>query len=351
MFQTIRLCLLLMMFLLVAAQVQAQEQADSPTESKLRVASEKNLVGYQHGLNPSQWYWKISFNVNQTQDLGSDLEGALDQIEGVFNGDKVKLKVLHLNPELTIHPDEEIHRAETTFIPTLNFGFGRMFGKHQLEFDVGLMALLPLTTIDYNNSVTLRETTICDDSNRDDCPLANLGFVDPLTGEGKYNLDLRANEEIWIVSPSVYYDYAWLSRPWGQVTAGTSLGLFFASVQQKLEFVLEREDIGEDPSETRKLEGNALSTAINGFGFGLRVYSGVQIEYDSYRLDLRLGVQHTEVDLVRNVDGSATIFMGGTELPVSLPLSALEVQGEKLKDQETNHLELQGAFFHIGAAF
>jgi hypothetical protein len=182
-----------------------------------------------------------------------------------------------------------------------------------------------------------------------DCPMAKLGFVDPVSGNGDYRLRMVLNEEVWILSPSFTYDYSFFQAPWGMMTVGTSLSLMILTLKQDIRFRAERNDISGAPFSERMLEGRVQSTAVNDAGPRLQIYCGYRKNIsDSCTLDLRMGASAGFVDVHRNVDGASTIYMGGTVMPISFPLSSITVDGKPFRTRETNRVLLTGIFIQAG---
>ena len=299
-------------------------------------------------LSPDNWYFKLAGSTSYYR-MGSGVEQALQQMDDVFSGKEIKLSVINLDTTLTMKAHGDVKRAETNVLPSTELGFGYASGRHRFEFAVGFAGLVKLNTIDVDTTMTMHEDVAADIN---DSPMAKMGFVDQATGNGEYRLEVVLNEEMWILTPSLSYDYAFFERPWGHITAGGSLGLVIISMRQSLDFRAERTDIGGTGYSERVMEGSVRSTAMNDIGPQVRLHLGYKRPiFKKYDIDFRLGVSYGYVDINRKVDGSSTIFMGSDALPISFPLSAVDVDGKPLKTRETTRLELAGIFIQAGISF
>lgn len=294
-------------------------------------------------LNPENWYLKLSTVVSYYT-FGSNFDKMIGQVHGISDGSPLTIKTLTFNPSFSMAADDKVERAATNFIPTGNIGFGWISGRHQFEIDLGVAGMVPLNTIQADTKMTMTEKA-------GDTTLEGLGLVDS-TGMGRYSLQVTMNEEIWIITPSFYYDYTVLEMPWGKFSTGGSLGLVFMSMTQNVDFKAVRQDAGPEPEDQRAFEASALSTAVNGFGPVMRLYGGFNRPFfGDTRLDIRLGINYGNVYLERDMDGYGMITMGDGTLPISFPLSALSVEGKPFKNSDENIIELMGAFIQVGILF
>lgn len=299
--------------------------------------------GERQGLD--EWYVRLGASAGYYR-MGPEIESALGQIEDFFSGTQVRLSAVNFETTVTMTARDSIERAETSVLPMSELGFGYGRGRSRLEFTLGLAGMVKLNTIDADTPMVIHEEVKPDIN---DCPMAKLGFVDPATGNGTYRLRMVLNEEVWILSPSVTYDYAWYSAPWGMMTLGASLSLVILTVKQEIRFRAERTDISGAPYSERALEGAVQSTAVNDMGPRLQVHAGYRWMMSSgYGIDVRLGVSAGYVDIHRDVDGASTIYMGGGALPISFPLTSVTVDGRPFKSRETNRIELMGVFIQAG---
>lgn len=302
-------------------------------------------------LNPVDWYFKASTVVSYFN-LGTEFNGLIGQIEGMFSGNEINPDLLVFPTSFSMTTSQKVTRAKTHFIPTGNLGLGYTVGRHQFEMDFGLAGLVPLNTVNVTSDMTLRENKTCSQAELDACPLAKLGFVSQKTGKGSYDFSMVLNEEIWILTPSFYYDYIITTTPFGRFSAGGSMGLVMMSAAQKIRFKATRKDGGaktgniSDDYSDRVLEGSAESVAMNDIGPIFRVYAGFKRNLTkSLKTEIRLGFNYGFVNLNRDVDGSAVAKMGKS-LAASFPTSALG-----FKNQETNKFEMLGMFFQAGLVF
>lgn len=298
-------------------------------------------------LGEEGWYFKTSVTVSYIS-MGPEVERSLGQVESFFNGGRVRFSLLNFSPEFTMKSDEKIKRAATNFLPTSSTCFGFISGRHQFEADIGLAGMLPINTIDADTYMTLKEDISGDP---DDRPMANLGFVDPDTGTGRYSLMTVMNEEVWILNPSLCYDYIISSGETGRFSAGGSLGLLIVSATQSIRFKFSRIDYDGETYSKRVIAGNAMSTSINDVGPIARIFGSYRISLWGLMSELRAGVHYGFVDMHRHVDGSGTMYMGGDVMPVSYSTSSMTVDGRSIKNEETTRLEMAGFFIQIGMVF
>jgi len=292
-----------------------------------------------------EWYFRLGASAGYYR-MGPEIERALGQIEDFFSGGDVRLRAVNFDTTVTMTARDSIERAGTSVLPMTELGLGYGKARHRLEMSLGLAGMVKLNTVNSNTAMTIHEEVRPD---IDDCPMAKLGFVDPSTGNGQYRLQLVMNEEVWILSPSLTYDYSFYAAPWGMMTVGTSLSLMILTVKQEIRFRAERTDISGGAYGDRVMEGYVQSTAVNDMGPRLQVHCGYRKNFsDSYTVDLRLGVSAGFVDVHRDVDGASTIFMGGDALPISFPLSSVTVDGKPFRSRETNRVELTGIFIQAG---
>jgi hypothetical protein len=291
------------------------------------------------------WYVRLGASVGYYR-MGPEIERALGQIEDFFSGKDVRLSAVNFDTTVTMTARGNIERAETSVLPMSELGFGYGQGRSRLEFSVGLAGMVKLNTINADTPMVIHEAVLPDIN---DCPMAKLGFVDPSTGNGTYRLRMVLNEEVWLLSPAVTYDYAWFASSWGMLTLGTSLSLVIITVKQEIRFKAERTDLSGAPYSERVLEGAVQSTAVNDMGPRLQVHAGYrQMMSGGYGIDVRFGVSAGFVNIHRDVDGASTIYMGGDALPISFPLTSVTVDGRPFQSRETNRIELMGVFLQAG---
>ncbi|MDW8306539.1 MAG: hypothetical protein RML34_05660 [Leptospiraceae bacterium] len=302
-------------------------------------------------LKRGQYYLKASSTVNYFN-LGPEFLAVIKQIEDTFGGKRLKLSLLNFNPEFSLSMAKPVRRAPTFFLPTGGLAIGYFLTsdkKHQLEFDFGLAGLVPLKTIDLKTEMTLTE--YCDNSNINNCPMAKLGFVNPQTLRGHYSFQMSMNEDVWILSPSVYYEYEYLQRNWGRLTAGLAVGAMILGTSQKIAFYSERTDLlpPESPADyfqKRVLQGRAESNNTADVGPLFRLYTGYRPpKFKNLQTEFRLGINYGFVYLHRDVDGTGMALLGDT-LAASFPLTALG-----FKSIEVNKFEMLGAFVQAGVVF
>ncbi|MBF0351340.1 MAG: hypothetical protein HQM11_09935 [SAR324 cluster bacterium] len=290
-------------------------------------------------LSSSDWHFKLGFSSIYTMGLGPEMDAVIGQIEGFAAGKEVNLDILHYHTSLKLFPDEKMARTDTDFLPTVNLGLSHQWGQHQIELDVGILGLISLNTINLNTRAIMREST-CDGS----CPMADLGFVNAGTGEGLYRLRVVMNENIWILTPSIYYDYTLSEGSWGRMFVGGGAGFLILTLIQDLQIQLERQD---SVLEKRAIEISAFSSAINQPGPIGRLYGGMRMG----AVEVRAGLNYGWVSLIRDVDGSGTVYLGNDQLDVTFPLSSVSVAKRRFESQEINKLEVMGLFIHAGVVF
>jgi hypothetical protein len=297
------------------------------------------------------WYIKASTTVNYFN-LGSEFQGVIKQIEGAFGGDTLNMKLLNINADIAMQTADKVQRAPTNFLPTGNLSLGFYFGKHQVELEFGLAGLVPLKTVDMNTTLTLEDkTTGCSGTT---CQLANLGFVNPSSRMGKYDFAMTMNEDVWILTPSIAYDYVFLTRKWGRMSLGAAAGAMILSTSQQIAFKAVRTDLSQveaplDYLKTRVLQGTANSTNVTDIGpiFRLHVtYRPPPIsKFWNTQMEIRVGGNYGFVYLNRDVDGVGQAILGDT-LAGTFPLTALG-----FKNQEKNKFEMMGGFIQVGIVF
>ena len=195
-------------------------------------------------------------------------------------------------------------------------------------------------------------TEECDNSDPNNCPKGKLGFVDPVTQKGTYDFTMIINENVWIITPTFYYDYILATKKWGRVSVGGAFGLVFLSARQRFEFSAVRTDVpldtGEvtDPYKSRRMEAVADSTAVNDVGPVFRLYVGFKRRLVKNMFsEIRIGGNYGFVNLTRDVDGAGRAMLGDT-LVASFPAEALG-----FKDHEINRFDLVGFFIQAGLVF
>lgn len=311
---------------------------NSPTDKTI-VTDKGALAGLEN------WYFRLAASVGYYR-MGPEIERAFQQIEDFFSGKEVHLKAINFDTFVSMKASEPVKRAETSILPMSDIGFGVMAGKSRFELSMGIAGMVSLNTINTDTSLTIHEDT---GGSIDDRPMAKLGFVNETTGNGLYRLQAVMNEEVWIITPSLTYDYRWLSASWGALSLGAGISLVLISAKQDFSFKMERTDLSGTEYSSRILEGTLQSTAANDIGPRIMVHLGYQRKIgESMTMDIRFGVSAGYVDVHREVDGGATIFMGGDALPVSFPISSITVGGNPIKSSETNRIELMGIFIQAG---
>lgn len=297
------------------------------------------------------WYLKVSTTVNYFN-LGPEYQAVLKQIEGTFGGDALNMKLLNVNADFSMNTGQKVTRAPTNFLPTGNLALGFYFGNHQLELEFGLAGLVPLKTIDLDTTMTLRDqTTGCSGVA---CQLANLGFVDPVSRVGQYAFRMTMNEEVWILTPSLAYDYVFLTRKWGRLGMGAGVGAVIFSTAQQIAFKAVRTDPitptpPEKPLESRILQGTANSTNVADIGPVFRLHLTYRppplSKFWNSQIEVRLGGNYGFVYLNRDVDGIGQAVLGDS-LYGTFPLTSLG-----FKTREANRFEMMGGFIQVGIIF
>ena len=302
------------------------------------------------------WYIKASTTVNYFN-LGSEFQGVIKQIEGAFGGDQLNMKLLNVNSDFTMSTGQKVQRAPTNFLPTGNLSLGFYFGKHQLELEFGLAGLVPLKTIDLDTTMTLKDQTPIGSPNCPNaaaCPLANLGFVSPTTRQGQYTFRMTMNEDVWILTPSLSYDYVFLTRKWGRMSFGGAAGAMILSTSQQIAFKAVRTDLTQveapaDYLKQRVLQGSANSTNVTDIGPIFRAHVTYRpppiTKFWNTQMEVRLGGNYGFVYLNRDVDGVGQAILGET-LYGTFPLTSLG-----FKSKEVNKFEMMGGFIQVGIVF
>lgn len=289
----------------------------------------------------SNWYLKPSFYVNY-YNLGPDIQRAFDQISGLFSGDKLPMKIATKTTVLQINAAKPVERAPTNVLPTGNFGGGIIFGKHRIEVDMGLAGVVPLNTADVDTTAIMSEQ--CSGALAD-CPLARLGFVDETTRKAEYNFKFVINERVWILAPTVTYDWTFKEESWGSLGVGGSLGVVILMAVQNVEFQAKRKDVSATGLDSRILEGAATSTAMSDWGPQVRLFMSYRRKIMGFENDFRLGLSYGWVALDRNVDGIGQAMIGN-QMAASFPMSAIGI-----KNREDNKFELIGVYLQAGVLF
>lgn len=297
------------------------------------------------------WFIKASTTVNYFN-LGSEFQGVIKQIEGAFGGDTLGMQLLTVDGKVGMNTADKIQRAPTNFLPTGNLSLGFYFGNHQLELEFGLAGLVPLKTIDASTTMTLEDrSTNCSGTG---CKLASLGFVNPNTRKGEYSFQMTMNEDVWILTPSLSYDYIFLTRKWGRLSLGVAAGAMILSTSQQIAFKAVRTDLTQveapiDYLKQRVLQGTANSTNVTDIGPIFRLHLTFRpppiTKFWNTQMEVRIGGNYGFVYLNRDVDGTGQAIMGNT-LQGTFPLTSLG-----FKSQETNKFEMMGGFIQVGIVF
>lgn len=329
-----------------------KEMAAPGSGSVFKEAPEKKKPEIPNTLDSDKWYLKLSTNVNY-YNLGSDFQSTIGQIEGVFGGDQIELPLLTFNPVFSMKTEAPVKRAPTYFLPTGNVGLGFIISAdHQLEFDIGVAGMVPLKTIDVDTTMTLTES--CNGTYAG-CDMARLGFVSLDNLQGRYDFQMTMNEDVWIITPNIYYDYIFMRKPWGRLSAGVNLGAVILATSQKIAFYAERTDVidsSDIPSSgpganynKRILQGAAESNNTADIGPVARLYIGFRPPKYVVQTEIRLGGSYGFVDMNRDVDGSGRALLGDT-LAASFPLTSLG-----FKQREVTRFEMAGVFLQAGIVF
>ncbi len=297
------------------------------------------------------WYIKASTTVNYFN-LGSEFQGVIKQIEGAFGGDPLNMKVLNVNADFSMSTGQKIQRAPTNFLPTGNLALGFYFGKHQLELEFGLAGLVPLKTVDVDTTMTLEDkSTGCSGTG---CKMAYLGLVDPVSRKGQYSFKMTMNEDVWILTPSLSYDYVFLTRKWGRMSFGGAAGAMILSTSQQIAFKAVRTDPITptpplEPLGSRVLQGSANSTNVTDIGPIFRAHLTYRpppvTKFWNTQMEIRIGGNYGFVYLNRDVDGTGQVIAGNV-LYGTFPLSSLG-----FKSKEVNKFEMLGGFIQVGIVF
>ena len=297
------------------------------------------------------WYIKASTTVNYFN-LGSEFQSVIKQIEGAFGGDTLNMRILTTSADISMQTGQKVQRAPTNFLPTGNLSLGFYFGKHQLELEFGLAGLVPLKTVDLDTTLTLTDKTSgCTGTT---CDLAKLGFVDPTSRTGQYAFKMTMNEDVWILTPSLAYDYIFLTRKWGRMSFGAAAGAMILSTSQQIAFKATRTDAitpvpPYDALSSRVLQGSANSTNVTDIGpifRGHLTYRPPPItKFWNTQMEIRIGGNYGFVYLNRDVDGVGQAILGNT-LVGSFPLTSLG-----FKNKEVNKFEMIGGFIQVGIVF
>ncbi|MBV6492903.1 MAG: hypothetical protein LDLANPLL_00908 [Turneriella sp.] len=303
------------------------------------------------------WFMKASTTVNYFN-LGPEFQGVIKQIEGAFGGDTLGMKILTFNSDIAMATKDKVSRASTNFLPTGNISLGFYFGRHQIELEFGLAGMVPLKTVDVDTTMTLTDKTVIGSSAQcttaANCPLANLGFVNGASRQGQYSFQMTMNEDVWILTPSIAYDYIFLVRTWGRMSAGLGVGAMILSTSQQIAFKAVRTDLSQveaplDYLKTRVLQGSANSTNVTDIGPIFRLHCTYRpppiSKFWNSQLEVRAGINYGFVYLNRDVDGTGQAILGNT-LVGSFPLSSLG-----FKTQEVNKFEMLGGFIQVGIIF
>jgi hypothetical protein len=304
-------------------------------------------------LNPNEWYIKLSTQITYLN-LGAGVEKIIDQIEGTFKGDTLEPRLLVYEPSFSIKTDRPFTRAGTHIAPMGNVGIGLLFGKHQVELDFGFAGLVPLNSVNLQTKMTLTEKPGCNPN----CPLADLGFVDRNTGKGRYKLNAVVNEEIWLITPSLYYDYILKNEKWGRISIGGSLGLMLLSMRQQITYKAKRiggTDLQGDITDfytERILEGTAFSTALNQVGPISRLYFAYRKSImKGIVTEIRAGFNYGWIDFTRDVDGTQNAKLGSSKDDKQSMTASFPIKSMGFKNREESRLEMLGFFVQAGVVF
>lgn len=297
------------------------------------------------------WFIKASTTVNYFN-LGSDFQGVIKQIEGAFGGDTLGMNLFTIDGKIGMSTADKVQRAPTHFLPTGNLSLGFYFGSHQLELEFGLAGLVPLKTVDISTSMTLEDrSTNCSGTS---CKLASMGFVNPNSRTGQYSFQMTMNEDVWILTPSLSYDYIFLTRKWGRLSFGLAAGAMILSTSQQIAFKAVRTDLTQveaplDYLKQRILQGTANSTNVTDIGPIFRLHMTFRpppiTKFWNTQMEVRIGGNYGFVYLNRDVDGTGQAILGDT-LAGAFPLTTLG-----FKSKETNKFEMMGGFIQVGIVF
>lgn len=299
------------------------------------------------------WYIKASTTVNYFN-LGSEFQGVIKQIEGAFGGDTLGMNLFTVDGKISMETGQKIQRAPTNFLPTGNLSLGFYFGKHQLELEFGLAGLVPLKTIDVDTTMTLQDKSTNCVAGTTDCKLASMGFVNPTTRKGTYDFKMTMNEDVWILTPSLSYDYVFLTRKWGRMSFGGAAGAMILSTSQQIAFKAVRTDLSAveaplDYLKQRVLQGTANSTNVTDIGPIFRAHITYRpppiTKFWNTQMEIRIGGNYGFVYLNRDVDGVGQAVLGDV-LAGTFPLTTLG-----FKNKEVNKFEMAGGFIQVGIVF
>lgn len=288
------------------------------------------------------WYMSLGLMTNYFT-MGPDIEEDAALVSNLFSGKALNVKTLQYDVHMSMTADDSIKRTDTYFLPTIDIGFGYRLGKHTIELDMELMGL-KMNTVNEKTGMTITETGTSD-------TMETMGFVNSGTRTGRYDLKVTLNEDIWIVSPMAFYDYAVMEERWGRISAGGGLGLMFISMRQRMVFTAQRTDVGPSPLDSRLIEAETTITSIGDFGPLLRLCVAYRKSLtSSMNLQVRMGINYGYVTLNKHVDGS-TMMYAGDALKISSPVSSMTVDGQRLENDDTSKMELLGAFIQAGIQF
>jgi hypothetical protein len=310
----------------------------------------QGLAFAQSGEKKNDFYIKASATTGYYF-FGSSFASTIGQVEGMFNGDVINMQITSMSPYQQIISDKKVKRANTSVLPTGDICIGYQMGRHQFELAMGIAGMVKLNTIQVENGATMRELPGNNPTNP--YPLSEMGLVNKTTHEGRYNLAVTMNEELWIFSPVFTYDFIIMEKPWGRLSAGAGAGVMFLSITQKIKFRMDRTDADPGVINQRSLESSVLSTAIGDFGPVCRLFVGYRkTVFKGIDVDVRLGASWGFVTLTRHVDGSGTVYMGNdTTLPISFPSSAMTAGGDQLANKAKTTMNLIGVFLQAGIVF
>ncbi len=297
------------------------------------------------------WFIKASTTVNYFN-LGNEFNGVIKQIEGAFGGDTLSMNLFTIDGKISMNTADQIQRAPTHFLPTGNLSLGFYLGSHQIELEFGLAGLVPLKTVDSSTSMTLQDkSSNCSGTG---CKLASMGFVNPGSRIGQYDFKMTMNEDVWILTPSLAYDYIFLTRKWGRLSLGGAVGAMILSTSQQIAFKAVRTDLTQveaplDYLKQRILQGTANSTNVTDIGPIFRLHVTYRpppmTKFWNTQMEVRVGGNYGFVYLNRDVDGTGQAVLGDT-LAGTFPLTTLG-----FKSHEVNKFELLGGFIQVGIVF
>jgi hypothetical protein len=312
----------------------------------------QGLAFAQSGEKKNDFYIKASATTGYYF-FGGSFASTIGQVEGIFNGDVINMQITSMNVNQQIISDKKVQRANTAVLPTGDICLGYTMGRHQFELAMGIAGMVKLNTIQVQNGATMRELPGGDPADLKSWPLSNIGLVSKTTHEGRYNLGVTMNEELWIWSPVLTYDFIIMEKPWGRLSAGGGAGVMFLSITQKIKFRMDRTDADPGVINQRSLESSVLSTAVGDFGPVVRLFAGYRkTVLKGIDVDVRLGASWGFVTLTRHVDGSGTVYMGNdTTLPISFPSSAMTAGGDQLANKAKTTMNLIGVFLQVGIVF